>query len=1015
MSNSVFNLSQIDGRNGFVINDIVKLTGSDIKITNQGDINGDGIDDIVIGAERGDLVQRIISKFYITSTKAKTYVIFGTNNSFGTNLKVSQLDGSNGFVINALNYNDYLGASVSSSGDINGDGFDDLIVGSPYPTVRGPYAFVQYYLGKSYVVFGKNSSFNASFDLTSLNGNNGFSIQDKIEGTEFGKVVSYAGDINNDGIDDVIINAPNNTGDNYGYTYVLFGSKNGFDTQFNISNLNGKNGFTIKTRPGYLNPSNAVSTAGDINDDGIDDLIIGVAAAFLENQIGEIYVVFGSDKGFNSNLDVSTLDGSNGFKINIRDREHYIGQSVSNAGDVNGDGIDDLIIGAPGNFYPNFPSGLCYVLFGSKNGFGSTFNLANLDGKNGFVIVGAANQGDRSDYFGEIVTSAGDINGDGLGDIIISAQRANPNGENSGQSYVIFGSKSGFSSRLSVSDLNGKNGFIINGAARGNRAGISISGGGDINGDGIDDLVIGSTYSNNVTSLYFDSDFGQANVVFGNIAPKIDLNGDKKKSINFSNLIRDNNPVSLVDQVNLTLTDFKLNQGIYTPLDPNIALITEATITITNLLDGENEILNVITTGNISANYKNGVLKLTGKDTIANYQQVLKSLTYQNTAATPNTTPRKIEFAIDDGQAHSNISAIATTTLFFKNDDSNFFFTKIADDILHIIGNENQVKLKITLQGYNSNSLNELGIFIVDDDKGTINGITPEQAGYTQAALANSITIFSTLPNQPNGFNSNNISRIVKLDSSSSFRFYLIKNQTSDTLQINNYTNSEILFSNSNNQIITPLNNNTFSVNWRDGSNPNSSAFDNLVVTIQPTDEPSPIGTDLQGQTQAEIIDLSNINTLVNAEFIVNREAAYNNFVGFYQVTNQNGGIDTNNDGIADILPGQAGYIQAAVNNRLTGINLTANNQTTATYTGTFTGGAIFAPFIIVNGVPDTILDNNPNNNPAVYFPFIGANLDNIDHLRLLGDNIFGCEDLPGGGDRDYNDIIFKINLTAVT
>jgi hypothetical protein len=153
---------------------------------------------------------------------------------------------------------------------------------------------------------------------------------------------------------------------------------------------------------------------------------------------------------------------------------------------------------------------------------------------------------------------------------------------------------------------------------------------------------------------------------------------------------------------------------------------------------------------------------------------------------------------------------------------------------------------------------------------------------------------------------------------------------------------------------------------------------------------------------------------LVKADFIVNREAAFNNFVGFYRVTDANGGIDTNGDGNVDILPGQTGYIQAAIKGRVAGIDLTVNNQGTAIYSGIFQPGSIFAPFIIVNGKPDAILDSNLNNDPAVYFPFLGANTDKVDHIRLLGDNTFGFEDLPNGGDKDYNDVIVRINLTAI-
>ncbi|MEH1910537.1 MAG: DUF4347 domain-containing protein [Nostoc sp.] len=161
-----------------------------------------------------------------------------------------------------------------------------------------------------------------------------------------------------------------------------------------------------------------------------------------------------------------------------------------------------------------------------------------------------------------------------------------------------------------------------------------------------------------------------------------------------------------------------------------------------------------------------------------------------------------------------------------------------------------------------------------------------------------------------------------------------------------------------------------------------------------------------------EVIDLRTVTQLVTASFTVKREASYDSYVGFYQVADQNGGIDTNGDGKADILVGQAGYSQAAVHGRVPGIDLTVNQQGTANYTGTFQPGSIFAPFIIVNGRPDAILDSDAND-PKVYFPFLGANSDKVDHIRLLGNNTFGFEDLPNGGDKDYNDVLVQVNLSV--
>lgn len=112
------------------------------------------------------------------------------------------------------------------------------------------------------------------------------------------------------------------------------------------------------------------------------------------------------------------------------------------------------------------------------------------------------------------------------------------------------------------------------------------------------------------------------------------------------------------------------------------------------------------------------------------------------------------------------------------------------------------------------------------------------------------------------------------------------------------------------------------------------------------------------------------------------------------------------------LRPGDPGYAKAAIQQRVTSLDLIVANQGTAKITGQLEGGSIYAPFLIANGGPEALLDGNPNNDPAVYFPFLGANADGVDHLRLLGDNTFGFEDLPGGGDGDFNDLVLQVKFT---
>jgi len=501
-------LPSLDGSNGFRI-----IEGGDTlldTVSNAGDVNGDGYDDVMLGFRYHVGYKDPI----YASDVGLDYVVFGKPDGFSATLDLSNLDGDNGFKLQG--FHSTLGV-VSDAGDINGDGFDDMFFGAPLRYMYGDDS-------RSYVVFGSPEKFDAKFSVSNLNGSNGFQLTGLATNEYAGRLVSTAGDVNGDGFDDLIVGGfrYDTNGDGHTASYVVFGKASGFSATFELSSLDGSNGFRLDEGLDVDMSRlmlDAISNAGDVNGDGFDDLIVGGRKTDTNDEKHTVsYVVFGKASGFSATMDLSSLDGSNGFRLDSRLDDELFGFraiSVSNAGDVNGDGFDDLIVGAYRTDPNGAWSGSSYVVFGKASGFSATMELSSLDGSNGFRLDGAA--GDSSGYS---VSTAGDVNGDGFDDLIVGAPRADPNGLNSGSSYVVFGKASGFSATMNLFDLDVSDGFRLDGVGGGDRLGSSVSSAGDMNGDGFDDLIAGA-------SSIYDVNYGSAYIIFGrsDFGSNVDFSG----------------------------------------------------------------------------------------------------------------------------------------------------------------------------------------------------------------------------------------------------------------------------------------------------------------------------------------------------------------------------------------------------------------------------------------------------------------------------------------------------------
>jgi len=425
-----------------------------------GDINGDGFADFAVAAPGDD------SK---GGNTGKVLVYLGQSGGPSFGLHYSDFDGNKGFQIVGATANGYAGGTVQKLGDVNGDHIDDFAI-----SARGE--------GAVYVVFGTKSGFPASLDLSNLDGQGVKIFDQKSAGgvTEgFGTSIASA-DLNGDGVQDIVIGAENGinqSGNQTGAVYVVFG-RTGLGSEINVTTLSGPStGFEIvgETTNGAFGHS--VSSAGDFNGDGTQDLIIG------EPNSNKSFVLFGrANTAFDPVVQASDIGGANGILIQ-GDLNTYAGGSVT-AGDVDGDGFSDVIIGGKRAYAGGTNGGKVWVIHGSPTP--PSVNLLNL-GSGDFQILASEGFG----YFGTNVAAA-DVNGDGFTDIVAS-QHLYDVGANRdvGSVLVIFGGQTPIASSISLSQLDGDNGFRLVGLNAYDNTGSSL-GLVDVDGDGFPDILTGA-------------------------------------------------------------------------------------------------------------------------------------------------------------------------------------------------------------------------------------------------------------------------------------------------------------------------------------------------------------------------------------------------------------------------------------------------------------------------------------------------------------------------------------------
>jgi len=349
-------------------------------VASAGDVNGDGYDDVIVGASGYTHGQ---------DKEGRAYVYYGS---------AGGLSRAPNWRAESNQATAYFGNSVASAGDVNGDGYDDVIVGA------FRYSNGQDYEGRAYVYYGSQGGLRTTPN---------WRAESNQEGAEFGFSVASAGDVNGDGYDDVIVGAEDYShGEGAeGRAYLYLGSPEGLSTTTN---------WKAESNWYYANFGYSVASAGDVNRDGYDDVIVGAPFYYDDNDDyeGEAFVFLGSAGG------LSTIYN---WKLEPNQIRAFFGYSVASAGDVNGDGYEDVIVGARWYTHGQDSEGRAFVFSGSADGLSIIPNWI-------------AESNHANAYFGSAVASAGDVNEDGYEDVIVGAPYYDNGQTDEGRAFVYHGS-----------------------------------------------------------------------------------------------------------------------------------------------------------------------------------------------------------------------------------------------------------------------------------------------------------------------------------------------------------------------------------------------------------------------------------------------------------------------------------------------------------------------------------------------------------------------------------------------